>query len=55
MNRDFFDNNKLYVKSLQDYKTKHNIKPIDFNLDVDIKSPTGSPKLKAALQNQSKN
>jgi hypothetical protein len=27
LNKDFFDNNKLYIKSMQDYKTTHNIKP----------------------------
>lgn len=27
MNKDFFDNNKLYLKSVVDYKTRYHKKP----------------------------
>jgi hypothetical protein len=46
MNKDFFDTNKLYVKSLVDYKTKNYVKPLDYGFDSSL------PKLNPKLRNE---
>ena len=35
MNQDFFDQNKLYLKSVQDYKTRTYKKPQNYNPDYE--------------------
>jgi hypothetical protein len=45
MNKDFFDTNKLYLKSVVDYKTRYHKKPNPLFLDAANVDPKTLPQL----------